>query len=505
MDHIGRYEVRGKLGRGAMATVYQAWDGTLKRLVAIKVLFPHLAEDERVAAMFEREAETSAQMQHDHVVRIHELGRHEGMPYIVMEYIEGTDLQGWLKAHGTPPLEVAIVIIRDVCLGLEHAHAPGREVLHRDLKPSNVLWTREGVVKLADFGLARRTDDRLALTDTGQPMGTWAYMSPEQAAGRADIGLRTDVFSAGVLGYELLAGVRPFDRTGDTTAEVAMKIATLDPPALDRVNSRVPKAVSETIQRMLEKDPARRPPIGEVVRALDRSLEALRIPQRSLLRDFVRDPQKVSSPAPLRGASDDPTEALPSDAEGRTPLGRPRPRFEANPMLIAAAAVIVLAIVGIGAMLMRKGPERSPDPETTAFPSPPGATDVGGISDTVMSSVADGVVVPPPGPPPTRTNTPKPPERPAASRTAAELFAEAERSSTPSERVAAYRRMLEAYPRHALAPRAQFQMGYTYYQDLKDYPAAAAAFRETVRKYPGTEQANSASFMLEQPELQGAH
>jgi serine/threonine protein kinase len=169
---FGPYELRQRIGKGGMAWVYLAWEKSLDRPVAIKILFPHIAEDERLAARFEREARAAGRMHHENLVQVHAFGHHQGQPYIAMEYVDGCDLKTWLERHGPLPIEIALIVLRNICLGLEHAHTLAQAVIHRDLKPSNVMFSTDGGVKLMDFGLARRVADDLSMTTPGLVMGT---------------------------------------------------------------------------------------------------------------------------------------------------------------------------------------------------------------------------------------------------------------------------------------------------------------------------------------------
>ena len=204
---FGAYELRERIGKGGMAWVYLAHQKNLDRPVALKILFPHLAEDERLVARFQLEAKAAAQLRHENLCQVYDFGRHGEQIYIAMEYVEGKNLREWIDEHGTPPLEVALLVLRDICRGLEHAHR--RNIIHRDIKPSNVMFTPEGVIKLMDFGLARRAEDTTGITMVGSMLGTPAYMSPEQARGEKLDRPTTDIFSFGIVCYELLGGTRP--------------------------------------------------------------------------------------------------------------------------------------------------------------------------------------------------------------------------------------------------------------------------------------------------------
>ena len=287
---FGPYELRDRIGKGGMAWVYLANQKNLDRLVALKILFPHLAEDEKLVARFQLEARSAAQMRHENVCQVYDFGRHGDQFYIAMEYVEGLNLREWIDAKGTPPLEIALLMLRDICRGLEHAHR--RSIIHRDIKPSNVMFTPDGVIKLMDFGLARRAEDTTGITMVGSMLGTPAYMSPEQARGEKLDRATTDIFSFGIVCYELLSGSRPFQ--GDTSS-IARAIMYAEPRPLDALDPLVPPVVEAMIRSMLEKDAAKRAQtVTEVRHAFDESIAALAIPhERGLLGEYAADPEKV--------------------------------------------------------------------------------------------------------------------------------------------------------------------------------------------------------------------
>jgi serine/threonine protein kinase len=210
---FGAFTLHERIGRGGMADVFRGVQRSLDRQVVVKILHPHLTSDAEMVARFEREAQAAAKLRHENIVQIIDSGRFEDVPYIAMEFVAGLDLRHWCAAHGTPPLEIALLVLRDVCLGLELAHAHG--IVHRDIKPANLMLTPDGVVKIMDFGLAH-TETDITRTVAGAVLGTPAYMSPEQAAG-VKVGPRTDVFSLGVIAYELLGGRRGSSGCGRTS------------------------------------------------------------------------------------------------------------------------------------------------------------------------------------------------------------------------------------------------------------------------------------------------
>lgn len=256
---IGPYEIVVPLGAGAMGDVYRARDTRLARMVAIKVL---ARTDARRIARLEREARAISRVSHRYICALHDIGRQDGLEYLVMEYLEGETLARRLEG-GALQLDEALSIGIQMCEALDAAHSAG--VIHRDLKPSNVMLTPGGV-KLLDFGLAKlhdpepdpnlpaSTQSRFS-TEDGAVVGTYPYMAPEQVAG-GHVDGRADIFALGVVIYEMASGVRPFD--APTRAEVAAAILTRTPPVLSSLCSHVPAALDRAVQRCLAKDPEAR-------------------------------------------------------------------------------------------------------------------------------------------------------------------------------------------------------------------------------------------------------
>ena len=255
---IGAYKIEAKLGEGGMGTVYRALDTRLDRPVAIKVLSDELA-DAAARRRFQREAQTASSLNHPHILTIHDVGEWEGRQYLVTEYIDGGTLKDWAKAEKRSARDVVELLV-GVADALATAHAAG--ILHRDIKPDNILITRTGYAKLADFGLAKLVEDAppqeatrtlsMGHTRPGMVVGTIAYMSPEQAAGRT-VDARSDVFGFGIVLYELLAGRRPF--TGATDLELLQTIIHGSAPPLD---AEIPAPLRAVVEKALEKDPADR-------------------------------------------------------------------------------------------------------------------------------------------------------------------------------------------------------------------------------------------------------
>jgi serine/threonine-protein kinase len=247
----GRYRIMRKLGTGGMANVYLAEDQELGRRVAIKILDDRHASDEQFIERFRREAKNAAGLSHPNIVSIYDRGQAEGTYYIAMEYLDGRSLKELIVSRGPAPVHVAIDYARQILAAVRFAHRHG--IVHRDIKPHNVLVDAEGRLKVTDFGIARAGGSQM--TEAGSIIGTAQYLSPEQAKG-APVDQTSDLYSVGVVLYELLTGVVPF--TGDTPVEIAMKHLSTVPDAPSARRSDIPRDVDMIVLRALAKDPAER-------------------------------------------------------------------------------------------------------------------------------------------------------------------------------------------------------------------------------------------------------
>ncbi|MFB7246645.1 protein kinase [Streptomyces populi] len=259
----GRYRIDAKLGSGGMAEVFRAYDTKLARTVALKVMLADLSSDDGYPARFRREARAMAALSHPQVVAVHDMGD-EPVPYIVMELVEGHSLADLLVARRRLPVPQALDLASQVLAGLAAAHAHG--LVHRDIKPGNVLLAADGTAKVADFGIARAAEGTgTILTRTGLMIGTPHFMSPEQVLGRSGIDPRSDLYSVGVMLFQMLTGRLPFE--ADSGYSIGYLHLTAPPPTLASLGVAAGPVVEAVLARALAKDPDQRYPDAESMRA----------------------------------------------------------------------------------------------------------------------------------------------------------------------------------------------------------------------------------------------
>jgi serine/threonine-protein kinase len=355
-----RYELSKRIGRGGMADVFLARDLLLDRLVAIKVLFPEFATDPNFVERFRREAQAAANLSHPNVVSVYDWGKHSGTYFIAMEYVEGRSLADILRSNGHVTSKQAAEIASEVAAALGFAHQAG--LVHRDIKPANILIGSNGQVKVADFGIARAMNAAAEshLTQAGAVMGTATYFSPEQAQG-AQPDPRSDLYSVGVVMYEMVAGRPPF--TGANPVSIAYKQVHDAPQPLNQLVADVPRAYEAIVAKLLAKDPKlryttaealrddlRRFRNGDQVMALAAATAAAGIAGRT-----AATPTVVS---PVTGTAATPTVATPrTAASSHLPTGSsPAARYYEQPPSrtgwYALAAFLALVALGIGGLLL---------------------------------------------------------------------------------------------------------------------------------------------------------
>ena len=286
-----QYVVETEIGRGGMSVVYRARDARLNRLVAIKVLPPELAYDPAIRTRFTREAQTSAHLAHPHIVPIYDVGDRAGIAYFVMAMVSGGNLASHLAGEPQQPIEEVRRILREIADALAYAHRRG--VIHRDIKPDNILLDRDtGRTLVTDFGIARAMEGGTRLTVTGIAVGTPTYMSPEQAEGDREIDGRSDIYSLGVIGYQMLTGRVPF--TGGNTMALLLKHVTERARPIADLRPDAPRALREIVERAMMKSPEDRWPNADTLR------DALLAGDSAgpTWRAERREPVRYSSPVP---------------------------------------------------------------------------------------------------------------------------------------------------------------------------------------------------------------
>ena len=284
-----QYQIEDEIGRGGMAVVYRARDLRLERLVAIKVLPPELAHDPALGTRFTREAQTSAQLAHAHIVPIYDVGERDGIAYFVMALVGGGNVAQLLEHQPRRPVDEVRRLLCETADALAYAHLRG--VIHRDVKPDNILLDAEsGRAMVTDFGIARAIEGGTRLTLTGAALGTPTYMSPEQAVGERDLDGRSDLYSLGVLGYQMLTGRPPF-AAGNSMA-LLLKHVSERPRPIAELRPEAPKALCEAIERALKKAPEDRWPTAAAFR------DALLQETGAVAWRSEREPVRYTSPIP---------------------------------------------------------------------------------------------------------------------------------------------------------------------------------------------------------------
>jgi eukaryotic-like serine/threonine-protein kinase len=357
----GRYELEERLGTGGMATVHLAFDRRLERHVAVKLLAEHLADDSSFVSRFRREALAAARLVHPNIVQVFDFGFDERSHhhFIVMEHIAGESCAKILRDRGHLGVHEAVDVCVQACRGLDYAHRNG--VIHRDVKPGNLLRSDEGVVKLADFGIAKAAEQS-SITQVGSVLGTAAYLAPEQARGE-DAGPPADLYSLAVVAYQLLSGRLPYQAT--SLSELALKQQREAPTALDRLNPEVPPSLSRAVGLGLALDPGDRPasslafadalergargvmPETAATAVVGAETAATRMLDRAPRRATPRDPGTAERPAvPLRPRPAPAQRAATAPARAARERRAPPPRRRLARVLIPL--VVLLAAIAIG-------------------------------------------------------------------------------------------------------------------------------------------------------------
>ncbi len=388
LTKVGKYEIIEKVGVGGFGTVYRGRDPYIKRSVAIKTC---QSDEDELRKRFFREAEFAGNLHHRNITTIYDFGlTDEGLPYIVQEFLTGEDLDRKIKRKDDLPLAWRVRVLADICDGLHHAHTSG--IVHRDVKPSNIRILEDGTVKIMDFGIAKSMVTESTLTQTGITLGTASYLAPEQIRGEP-VDARTDIFSLGVLAYELFTYTRPF--TGDHISTVLYKIMNERPPSPAEVTAGLPPELVAVIEKTLEKDrtnrfascadlkaslmavlevlsgpvgappprpatPQARPVSGEeALPAGQRTFGSARLDERHLA-----EPKKPAAVAerPLRPPP-------PSDTTSGSLAPRPEETGSALKVFLGALAILLVVGGGLGWLLLGPGSKKLDPSHETAEPA----------------------------------------------------------------------------------------------------------------------------------------
>ena len=292
-DQVGPYKIIEKLGQGGMATVYKAYHAGLDRYVALKVLHSDLTEDPTFTVRFQREARLVAKLDHPNIVAVHDFAEHDGYPYLVMKYIEGETLKARL-GHGPLTTEEISNVVNSVGSALAYAHQEG--ILHRDIKPSNVLIAKDGHIYLADFGLARIAQSGSSTISSDAVMGTPQYISPEQAIGKSDLDDGTDIYSFGVMLYEMVVGQVPY--SADTPFSIIYDHIHSPLPLPRLINPSVPESVERVLLKALAKERSERyATVTDLVAAFKSAWEAAGVPMQGTAIKLPRQLRQVATDA----------------------------------------------------------------------------------------------------------------------------------------------------------------------------------------------------------------
>lgn len=354
-----RYALESKVGEGGMAVTYRARDLLLNRVVAVKLMREQFTSDPQFVERFRREAQAAARLSHEHIAGVYDTGRCNGTYYIVMEFVEGTDLKQRLRQTGPLPVPEALEFGRQIAAALDAAHRSG--LVHRDIKPHNILINRDGKVKVTDFGIAKLTSDG---EDTGVIIGSVHYISPEQARGEATTP-SSDLYSLGTVLFEMLTGRTVFE--AENAMAVAQKQIYDKPPLPRSLRPDIPPAVESMVLRCLEKDPRSRYQSAAELQAVITQLQAQLAQEATVIltpaapaMDATMLMPEPSAPRPVAPAPYVPRQADPPMARGSAGKG-------GKGWLLGTFLVLVAISAGIIAYTLLKPGPKPPPPD----PIPP--------------------------------------------------------------------------------------------------------------------------------------
>jgi serine/threonine-protein kinase len=338
MKKFGHYEVTAELGRGGMGVVYKGWEPSLHRKVAIKCLGEHLLNDEDLVERFTREAKATAALNNPNVIQIYFIGKEQNIPFFAMEYIEGQSLDDILKGDNSLSVKHAKNLLKQACLGLAAAHKI--DLVHRDIKPANIMITDNGTLKIVDFGIARTREYGDKLTNTGEFVGTPGYLSPEVCIGK-EVDERSDIFSLGIVFYEMLAGKVPFEN--DSPLGLMLEVVQSEIPDIRELNKKVDKKTSFILNKMIAKSPDDRyQTCNEIIRDLGNIIENETI-------SSIKEGAKIIPNQPAKSKSAESEKiTLPSAAAvtDNFLVAKSAPQKSSKKWLVAATLFTVFAAAG---------------------------------------------------------------------------------------------------------------------------------------------------------------
>ena len=342
-----RYEIIKLIGEGGMANVYLAYDTILERNVAVKVLRGDLADDEKFVRRFQREALSASSLNHPNIVEMYDVGEDNGNFYIVMEYIKGKTLKQLIKKRGHLTISEAIDIMMQLTSGLAQAH--DSYIIHRDIKPQNIMILEDGLAKISDFGIAMALN-AADLTQTNSVMGSVHYLPPEQAAGKGST-IKSDIYSLGILFYEMLAGTMPF--RGETAVEIALKHIKDPMPSIRKVNSKVPQSVENIILKCTAKNPKNRyNNVNELSEDLETALSKERENEEKIKFKYPED--DLDETKVIDNLQDEVKEKISEDEEKEIKVKEiPEDEFDKkNNKLTKWLIIICSSIIGIALLIL---------------------------------------------------------------------------------------------------------------------------------------------------------
>ncbi|MBD5635498.1 MAG: Stk1 family PASTA domain-containing Ser/Thr kinase [Candidatus Eremiobacteraeota bacterium] len=366
-----RYRLDARIGQGGMAIVYSGIDTVLRRRVAIKVLRPELAADADFVARFYTEAQHAAKLSHPNIVNIYDVGQEGENYFIVMELVDGATLAEMIEKDRRLPEPVAIDFAAQICNGLAYAHRQG--LLHRDVKPANILVTKDDVVKISDFGIARAvTTQTMSMTQPGMVMGSVFYISPEQAQGH-ELHETGDLYSLGIVLYQMLTGKLPY--TGESPVTVALKHVSNPVPPVDADDPSISPALSAIVRKLMQKDPAARfPSAVAVAKALREAREHPLVTtpfDAAANGERAGGPQRIPNPKPRPSPHPDRKASLEASQDASAVV----PERSARNLGVAIAALVTLALAIVTGYYVTSRPGGPfGGPATIVLPSVVGAT-----------------------------------------------------------------------------------------------------------------------------------